>query len=344
MPSPLPISTPLSLGDLLDRAFRIYRARFGLLILTAAIFVVPLGIASGIISGTMMTGYFNIFTTLMRNASGPPSTSTLQSIQANGNRFIGLSYLIGLLSLLVNTVVVLALANQSIAILHQEELSLGGGIRRGLRRFLAYLGLLICKFFLTGLATLAVMLGIGCIFFAFFLGIGGLAAASRWEPSAGAGQVGLVIGIIIAGILYIAALLLLFAPLIYLSARWVAALPGLIDQGWGPIEALQKSWALTKGQSWRCVGYVTLLGLLYGVLYLSLISIAFFGAALAYKTSPAASIAIYAAVGAILPVLWQPLSTAASVLFYYDLRVRQEGYDLLLRVQQLEGETRAETL
>ena len=245
---------------------------------------------------------------------------------------------------MANVLVVLALTSQALALLNHEELSLWGGIRAGMQRFFNYLGLVIVKGLLIGAATLGVMMGVGCIFFAFFLGIGGLATASHWTPNAGAGQAGLVIGIIIGGILYLAALLLIFVPFIYLTARWVAALPSLIDQDLGPIEALKKSWALTKGQSWRCVGYVLLLGLLYGVLYLGLISIAFFAAALVYKTSVGASIAIYAAVGAILPVLWQPLSTAAFVLLYYDLRVRQEGYDLLLRVQQIEGETRAETL
>lgn len=333
-----PITGPLSLGDLLDRAFRIYRARFGILLLTAAIFFVPLGIISGIISGTMMTGYIGLFTTLLRNAGSPPDSSILNTLQANNSRFIGLSYLLVLLGLLFNGLVTLALTNQVIATLHQRELSLWGGIRVGLRRFFAYLGLAIIKYAGIFLATMGVALGLGCIFFVLILGVGGFASLGAGGANSNAGAIAVVIGIIIGIILYLVAFMLLFSPFFYLTARWVAATPGLVDQTWGPIEALEKSWALTKGQTWRCIGYVLLLGLLYGIVYVGLISVAFSSAALVYRTSTTASIAIYAAVNAILPVLWQPLSTAAIVLLYYDLRVRQEGYDLNLRVQELEAE------
>ena len=333
-----PITGPLSLGDLLDRAFRIYRARFGSLVLTAAIFFVPLGILSGIMSGTMMTGYFGMFTALMRQASGPPDAALLNSLQANSSRFIGLSYLLAVLGVLFNGLVTLALTNQAIAALHQQELSLWGGIRAGLRRLLAYIGMFLSQGCLMGFATFVVVAGLGCLAFGLILGIGGFASISKWEPSSNAGAVAVIIGIIMAFALYLLAILLALLPTFYLMARWVAAVPGLVEQQWGPIEALQKSWALTKGQTWRCLGYVLLLGLLYGVIYVGLISVAVSSAALVYQTSQAASVAIYAAVSAVLPVLWQPLSTAAFVLLYYDLRVRQEGYDLNLRVQQLEAE------
>ena len=46
---------------------------------------------------------------------------------------------------------------------------------------------------------------------------------------------------------------------------------------------------------------------------------------------------IFAGVTALMTVLWQPFYMAANVLFYMDLRVRQENYDLELRLQQLES-------
>ncbi len=83
MLSPLPISGPLTLGDLLDRAFRIYRARFGLLILTSAIFLVPLGILSGISSGVIMTSYFSLLSEMMQNPGASPDTAALDLFQAS---------------------------------------------------------------------------------------------------------------------------------------------------------------------------------------------------------------------------------------------------------------------
>ena len=49
-----PFSRPLSLGDLLDRTFRVYRARFGVLTLTAAVLLVPVGLITGALTGQFM--------------------------------------------------------------------------------------------------------------------------------------------------------------------------------------------------------------------------------------------------------------------------------------------------
>ena len=39
MTTHFPLSGPMSVGDLLDRAFRLYRARFGVFLLTATVFL-----------------------------------------------------------------------------------------------------------------------------------------------------------------------------------------------------------------------------------------------------------------------------------------------------------------
>ena len=49
MTTHFPLSGPMSVGDLLDRAFRLYRARFGVFLLTAAIFFFPAGIISAVV-------------------------------------------------------------------------------------------------------------------------------------------------------------------------------------------------------------------------------------------------------------------------------------------------------
>ena len=49
MTTHFPLSGPMSVGDLLDRAFRLYRARFGVFLLTAAIFLGPVGVISAVV-------------------------------------------------------------------------------------------------------------------------------------------------------------------------------------------------------------------------------------------------------------------------------------------------------
>jgi hypothetical protein len=55
------------------------------------------------------------------------------------------------------------------------------------------------------------------------------------------------------------------------------------------------------------------------------------------------AIGVIAGLGSVLGVLWQPINVAAIVLLYYDLRVRKEGYDLALRVDQLEAQVQLAT-
>ena len=55
MLSPTFFNRPLSIGDLLDWSLRIYRARFGKLVLTAAILLVPLGLVGGLLTGQTLT-------------------------------------------------------------------------------------------------------------------------------------------------------------------------------------------------------------------------------------------------------------------------------------------------
>ena len=338
MRSPLPISGPLTLGDLLDRAFRIYQARFGLLILTAAIFLVPLGILSGIFSGGIMTGYLSLLSEVMQNPEATPDAAMLDMLEANQSA-VALSYLLVPVGLLANVLVTLALTSQAIAILHNEELSLIESLRAALRRFWAFIGMSIIKWLAIFLATSGVLVGVGCIFFAIAFAVGGIFSASGGESIGN--EMATMAGLfIVIACLYLGALLLMAIPAAYLTARWVAAVPGIVEQSWGPIEALNKSWALTRGQIWRCFFYVVLLYLFYFVLYAIIMGLALAGVAAVFIYSPAASGAVYGAVNAILPVLWSPLSAAAFVLLYYDLRVRQEGYDLSLRVQQLEAEGR----
>lgn len=334
MLSPFFRTGPRSIGDLLDWAVRLYRARFGKLILTTAIFLVPLGLLSGIISGQTMTSYLSIFMQAMQNPEILADRQLLNDVQ-NNNPLLSLSYLLMPLSIAANGVVTLALTCQAIAIIHNRELGVWAGIRLGLRRFWAWVGMTLAMY----AAYFGVAIGVMIMFFIlfFFLAIvasGFLAFEGAGEPGTAA-FTGLLVGLVC---LYGGILILVFAPFVYLSTRWAVTVPVLIDQEIGPLEALSASWKLTKGHVRRSLGYVILLYLFYGVLYLALMTLAFAGSSMTLTSTTFASIAIFGIIGALLPVLWQPLAVAAYTVLYYDLRMRNQGYDLELRIQQLEAE------
>ena len=120
-----PLSGPMSVGDLLDRAFRLYRARFGVFLLTAAIFLVPVWIIISLVS---------------------PDFSDVKSL------------LIILAFMLANGCTILALSARIIAELHGRSLSIGEGIRRGTRRIVAYAGMSVTIW--TAMTTMSTLIAV----------------------------------------------------------------------------------------------------------------------------------------------------------------------------------------
>lgn len=342
MQTPVFFQRPLSIGDLLDWTIRIYRARFGKLILTTALLFVPIGLISGIFSGQVMTGYLNIIFGLIQNPEATPDEEFFNLLQQNESAFLGFSFLLSAAGLAATGVISLALTQQAIGVVRNEEISIGAGLRTGLRRFWAWVGMgitIIFAFFVVTVALVIIfMLLAGAIAFLF---AGTAIATESFGGGSGSGVpeavavAGMIFGIIC---FYLFFFVIVFGPFLYLYSRWSVALPGMVDQGWGPIAALRNSWALTRGHFWRVFGYVLLIYLFYGVIYSALIGLALGLAALVVTSSTIASVVIYGIISALLPVLWYPIQTAAFVMLYFDLRVRNEGYDIELRIQQLEAE------
>jgi hypothetical protein len=341
MQSPLPIPGPLTLGELLDRAIRLYRSHFASFILTAAVLLVPFSILSLLLTGSGMASYFTFLTNLSVPSDVPPE-------QIFGNMFgsmagyLGISLLLVLVGLVINALVLLALTSQSIETLHGRPARIGDALRTAVRRFWSYVGMQIVQLMAFFGITLVMMVALLIIFVVLGLGFGGLAMLFGGEngdaPAAMIAMVG-VFGLMMC--LYLIALVCLAAPYIYLSARWFVATPGLVAQQWDAVGSLRASWRLTKGFVWRCIGFSILLWIFGMVItatpvYLLqwLLMILLPPSALFY------GVAISAAVASALGILWQPLSAIALVLLYYDLRVRHEGYDLALRLEQLESELR----
>lgn len=302
------ITGPRDLGDLLDRAFRLVRRYFWTLALTGAVFLVPQAVISGLLAAA--------------GAKAEGGGREAESWSSETDLF----WLIDLtLYAIVITVATLALTHHCLAALHSRALTPWACIRLSLRRFWPYCGLILTQWCALALAlAVAVLAG---ILAAVVMALGSVVAFSARSAS----DVAVVSVIIIAG--------LFLVLLVYVAARWLVAGPILVAERLGPIQALRRSWRLTQTNVRRSIGYLLLLTTL-SILLTSLprlllpeLVTAVFGPAAA---RPAKGLGT--AVGHIAEILALPLSTAAIVLFYYDLRVRREGYDLMLRVAQMETE------
>lgn len=61
---------------------------------------------------------------------------------------------------------------------------------------------------------------------------------------------------------------------------------------------------------------------------------------LAFIDTPVIFVTIIGSIEQIFNIIWMPLQLIATVIFYFDLRVRNEGYDIAMRVEQFEADTK----
>ena len=346
MQSLSPFDRPLTIGEVLDRTFRLYRKNIGLLLLTAAALLIPYSIITGLLTGQAMVGYLDFIENLS-NAQFDPDSSAEDMFgmplpQVFG--FAGIIILVSIIGGLLNAATTLALTRQEIGILNDEKLSLGEGLRAGAGRLLPYIGMVIVQFVAYIGIVIGTLIVFACAFFALALVFGGAASAfsdpfgpgfGTSEPS-GAAIAGIIIGVMCLYLIAIAAMLL---PASYFTARWSAAVPALVDQKLGPIAALGYSWDITKGHVRRSFFFIVLLTIL-SVIFVSVPVgvITQVGSLAMLGTNQAFFQSISTILASIFTVIWLPLYTTAYVMHYYDLRVRQEGFDLSKRIDKLESD------
>ena len=255
---------PLSLGEILDRAFLMYRRHMLLF----------LGIAAIPQLLTLALGLLQIFL-------GPLST-----VRNVGNRTILLpnfdltSILLGLVGIVL-AVIVYALA-QGGTILAVADLYLGRqtNISEALRRAWGELGTLIGTSLLNGLAVLA-------------------------------GFVALVI------------------PGIYIVCRLLVCLPAALIENRAPGDSLSRSWNLTKGYAGRAFLLLLLyLALAFGIGLLFGIPIGYLADARGAVSNARLLLVLNQVVNVVVSILVQPLLLIGTSIFYFDLRVRKEAFDI----------------
>jgi len=133
--------------------------------------------------------------------------------------------------------------------------------------------------------------------------------------------------------------LLLIIPGIYMACRLCVCVPAALLENLGPRDSLERSFGLTKDNAGRAF----LIGLLYVVvLYAALFLFDIpFGVAMQSAAHDPAMLRVWTALmqvgNFIATVLVTPIFTIATSIFYFDLRVRKEAFDLQLMMDPLSG-------
>lgn len=168
------------------------------------------------------------------------------------------------------------------------------------------------------------------------------AVLRRWKPLLGSSLLTLLVYLV----LYIVALIpcigwLAFLPAMaftYTCLRFAPQAVMLEEQR--AADGLRRSWYLAKPHFWRVFGLLALLWLLAmlitaGPSYLVTYSVLVFQASYVVRTL------LTTVVSSLLSLLYVPIRLTGETLLYYDLRVRQEGLDLELELEEL-AQTSAE--
>lgn len=131
----------------------------------------------------------------------------------------------------------------------------------------------------------------------------------------------------------LAGLLFCIVGVVVPMAFLAVAVPVLLVEGLGVGGAMGRSWNLVKGTFWRVLGIVALsllLALAFQAALSSPLAVLFF-----VDVNPVVQQLLTALVSMVSTVLVTPFSAALTMALYVDLRVRKEGFDLVLWAQRL---------
>lgn len=302
---------PRSVQEIIDQAFRLYRRHFLTFVAITAVVFVPVNMVVQLIS-VMLQGES---VALQRNATssdfGDSSDALNQYLITSIVLIIilvGLGIIGGLMQYLSQGALTSAVAGTYL----DKPVSFGGAYRNMLR----HVGPLV------GAIVLQILIGIGIflpIIALFLLSIGALAAGG--DTGFGAG-----FGLLCAGFLL---MLVAFFVYAYVFIRLQVIVPALMVESLGPVEAVRRSWQLVQNYWWRTFALFMVLYLIELVISAGLAglvtALAGFGT---QSFDPVLIQAISGAITVIVTAFFIPLQLVSWTLYYFDLRVRKEGFDI----------------
>ncbi len=153
----------------------------------------------------------------------------------------------------------------------------------------------------------------------FFLVVVNAASARSYDSaSAGIGGAFAIIFLMIVALIAIAC---------FLTVKFAFTSSAVVLEGLGPVDALKRSWSLSKGSFWRILGRIWLIGIVTGLISAVLGGIV--GAILGVGGNAADSVGMLVAFSAFLSALLSavviPVQSSFYTLMYLDERMRKEN-------------------
>ncbi len=301
---------PMGLGDLLDAVIRLYRGHFGLMVRIGAVVYVPLGVIYVVSSALLFAGL-----DMEIDAESPYPSYDTELVLAGA---IGMT-LFFLLFWLTVPLVQGAVAKAIAEVYLGREATVGSAYGFALRRWPT----LIAVAFLGGIITTAVSVIVAAPAVPLIIS-SGLPVTGEWTTNA-------IVAVALAFFLVVVGVHAAMA----LGVRlYFAALVAVLEEE-GAIRSLVRSWELTTGHFWRVLLALLVLALFVSVGVMILIVPAQLITAVVGIASMALAQSLNGAFQALTQVVLQPIQSVGAVLLYYDLRMRKEGFDLVMMAEAI---------
>jgi hypothetical protein len=309
---------PLSLGELLDRTFTLYRNHFWVFV---GIMAIPASLG---IPANYLLLHFEGSTLFAQGPTTQPSPALIFA-------FLGGYFLFMVLATLVYSVAVAAVTHAVSETYLGRKSTVRDSYRSIRGKFWRLMGVVANIMLrvagimtLTGMVIGTALIGVGAI-----ISVAGAAGGGASAQAAAAVAIGLLILV-----LYVAALV----AIVYLALRYAVSIPALMLEDLRILAAIRRSVQLTRGRRGQ-IFVASLLAAIISYVGLIVFQMPFFIPMMIDMTRGQALpnwLALMTAIsGAIGSSITGPIFMIVLVLCYYDTRIRKEAFDLQFMMASL---------
>ena len=298
---------PLTLGELLDRSFSLYRAHLPKFV----VLMLPFAFVNALLSVVL-----TVIRTAASSGGAAPEIMT------------GVAVPLALMPVLLVTLLIVQVIGFAVVTSSASSAYVGepATVRAVIETVRPELGSVIWLAVLVGM-RLGALFGVG------MLGVFGFIALAR----ATIGSLG-VIGPALGGAAALGLLALTMIAVTFVALRYSLAIAAWVNESLKASEALARSVVLVEGQMGRAfviVVFGVVISQIAGLLLQGPFLIAMIAAgpdtALGYGAAIVGALA-----ASLASAVAQPLTTVALVVLYFDARARHEGYDLELMIDAID--------
>jgi hypothetical protein len=303
---------PLPLGELLDRAFTLYFRNIVAFSALLGIVLIPSIIVSYLQTRGLVGFYIYLIQHQISSPNSTPDLTKLTSLAPSG-WLTALQLALAVIAVPISYAAVVVGVSRAYVGL---PVTFADCYRQALHRWLAIFMLIIAWIVLVFVGAFAVVFG-AAIIIAAFAAVGSTVNSPVFAA--------------FFAVLIIAAMLVAISITIMLYLTWAISFVGVVLEKVDPFRAMGAAFSRVfgGGQFWR--GFV--LGLaLTGIYFGASLVLGGGGALLAYLLRAPA---VYVIFLGLMQLFFVPFAVVTAAVYYYDIRIRREGYDLQMLVDQL---------